>query len=1091
MKMLSPRVTTEVFFRGAGYSLALMLLLMFPFSAEATAENSRKQDPVTLQLKWTHAFQFAGYYAALEKGYYREAGLDVTLAEATPGVDPIQTVLEGRAQFGVGTSSLLLERKAGKPVVALAVIFQHSPYVLIARHENATQGIHDLVGKRVMMEPQSEELLAYLQAEGVPLNRLTRIPHSFDLQDLIDGRVDAISAYVINQPYYLDRANIPHELYTPRSAGIDFYGDNLFTTEQELRDHPARVKAFRAASLQGWQYAMAHQEEIADLILARYSQRHSRDYLLFQAQQMLPLLRPELIEIGYMYPGRWRHIAETYADLGMMKANFDLNGFLYDPHPHHPDLTWLYAMLGLAVFGIAGILAVTFYIARTNARLRQKVIQHEQAEEALRASEERYCSILNASPDAITITDLDGRILTVSPAGFSIFGYKPEEKLAGRSITEFVAPENRDRVLANLTVLRQGALTGPSEYRGLRADGSHFDFEVNSDVLRTAEGKPVNMIFVLRNIAERKKAEAYREMGREILQILNEPDDLQNALQRILATLKTRSECDSAGLRLQDGDDFPYFTQEGFPKSFLLTENSLLAHDEQDGLCRDQDGKVRLECTCGLVISGKTDPSLPIFTRGGSFWINNSFPLLDLPAAQDPRFRPRNQCMREGYASMALVPIRSKDRIVGLLHLTDRRKDCFSLETIEILEGIASHIGAALMRKKAETEKAKLEAVLHQAQKMESVGRLAGGVAHDFNNMLLVIQGYTELALEQTDPAQPIHGSLTEIRNATKRAADLTRQLQTFARKLVILPKVLALNDIITDMFNLLRRLIGEDIQLIWQPAAELWPVKIDPSQFNQLLATLCLNARDSITGVGKIFIETRNATLDDTYCAERPGVVPGEYVRIAVSDTGCGMDENIRAHIFEPFFNSRSGGKGNGLGLASVYGAVKQNGGFINAYSEPGQGASFSIYLPRHHEKDTPAPKTAPAEIVAGGHETILVAEDEPAILKTTTILLTRLGYTVLAANSPAEAIRLAKEHAGEIRLLLSDVVMPEMNGRDLAKTLLALDPHLKLLFMSGYPANVIAQNGVLDAGLNFIQKPFSKQDLADKVRDVLNAPA
>ncbi len=293
-------------------------------------------------------------------------------------------MLAGNADFGVGTSALVLARHAGKPVVALAAIFQHSPYVIIAREEDATQGTHDLVGKRVMLEPQSDELLAYLKREGIAPEKLTRVEHSFDPQDLIDGKVDAITAYVTNQPWYLDRAKFEYHVYTPRSAGIDFYGDNLFTSEQQLHSHPERVKAFRAASLRGWQYAMAHPEEIADLIIASYSKQHSRDYLLFQAAQMQALLSPEMVEIGYMYAGRWRHIADTYAEIGLLPRNFSLEGFLYDPDPK-PDLTWLYRGLVIALALLAVISALALFVRHENRRLAQYLSVRSEAVEALQA----------------------------------------------------------------------------------------------------------------------------------------------------------------------------------------------------------------------------------------------------------------------------------------------------------------------------------------------------------------------------------------------------------------------------------------------------------------------------------------------------------------------------------------------------------------------------------------------------------------------------------------------------------------------------------------------------------------------------------
>jgi CheY-like chemotaxis protein len=367
------------------------------------------------------------------------------------------------------------------------------------------------------------------------------------------------------------------------------------------------------------------------------------------------------------------------------------------------------------------------------------------------------------------------------------------------------------------------------------------------------------------------------------------------------------------------------------------------------------------------------------------------------------------------------------------------------------------------------------------------VGRLAGGVAHDFNNMLGVILGHTEMALEQVDPAQPLHAGLTEIRNAATRSADLTRQLLAFARKQTIAPQVLDLNETVAGMLTMLKRLIGEDIDLHWQMEADLWPVRVDPSQIDQILANLCVNARDAISGVGKLTIELGNRTFDEDFCAAHAGLVPGEYVLLAVSDDGCGMDKETLSHLFEPFFTTKGMGQGTGLGLATVYGIVKQNHGFIDVSSEPGRGTTFKIYLPRDVGKAGPARRESAPEPLLRGQETILLVEDEPAILKMTKMMLERQNYTVLAARTPGEAIALAREHAGEIHLLVTDVVMPEMNGRDLAKNVMSLYPHVKRLFMSGHTANVIAHDSVLNEGMHFMQKPFSMKDLAVKVREAL----
>ena len=391
-------------------------------------------------------------------------------------------------------------------------------------------------------------------------------------------------------------------------------------------------------------------------------------------------------------------------------------------------------------------------------------------------------------------------------------------------------------------------------------------------------------------------------------------------------------------------------------------------------------------------------------------------------------------------------------------------------------------------RKYAEAEKAKLEGQLHQAKKMELVGRLAGGVAHDFNNMIQVIIGNADLALDGIPPDSTVRERLEEIQNSAQRAADMTRQLLGFARQQTIMPKVLDFNETVEGFLKMMRRLIGEDIDLIWKPAAGLALVKVDPTQINQILTNLCVNARDAIAGVGEITIETGGEVFDQTDCAENPGVVPGDYVLLAVSDNGCGMDKKTQALIFEPFFTTKDVGKGTGLGLATVYGIVKQNDGFITVYSEPGRGTTFKIYLPRHTGKSAASRTESVAPPPKSCGETVLLVEDDLAILSSTQKILNRLGYTVLTASTPSEAIRLAEARAEGIHLLITDVVMPDMNGLDLSKRLLSRNPKLKCLFMSGHTAGVIADHGVLNEGVRFVQKPFTTKDLASKIRKTLD---
>ena len=388
---------------------------------------------------------------------------------------------------------------------------------------------------------------------------------------------------------------------------------------------------------------------------------------------------------------------------------------------------------------------------------------------------------------------------------------------------------------------------------------------------------------------------------------------------------------------------------------------------------------------------------------------------------------------------------------------------------------------------RAEEERKKLQDQLTQAQKMESVGRLAGGVAHDYNNMLSVIIGYTELALENEGLSESLRSDLKEVLKAAHRSEDITRQLLAFARKQTIAPKVLDINKIVGGMLKMLKRLIGEDIDIVWIPMGELWSVNIDPSQVEQVLANLCVNARDAISGVGKVTIETHMVTLDEAYCVEHPGFIPGEFVLLTVSDDGCGIDRETIDFIFEPFFTTKDVNAGTGLGLATVYGIVKQNNGFINVYSEPEEGTTFKIYLPRHMEVVDRIEAEETMKTPVGDGELVLLVEDESAIRTLGQKMLEKIGYRVLIAATPAEAIDLVVRHQGKIDLLLTDVVMPEMNGRELMDKIHGHYPKIKTLFMSGYTANVIVHRGVLEEEVFFIQKPFTSVDLAKKVSEAL----
>ena len=1258
-----------------GLALAYMALAPLPMLAA---------DKVRLQLKWQHAFQFAGYYAAEAQGYYREAGLEVEIVPATPGEDPRQQVVQGKAEFGVGATDLLLLRAEGAPVVVLASIFQHSPQAFMVLRKQGLQSIHDLAGSKVMVEPDSAELLAYLQQEGVSIDRRTLLPHSFDVQDLLSGKVDAMSVYAVDEPFVAGKAGRDYLLYSPRAAGIDFYSDNLFTTEAMVTERPELTRRFLAASLRGWDYAMQHQEELIQLIHRRYSQRRSLDHLRFEARQMEPLLQTGLVEIGHMNPGRWRYIAEIYAEMGMLKPDLDLEGFLYDADPPPRDLTWLYGVLGAVAALLLVVTLVAARFARLLAALRESNAEREQALAKLKAGERKYRSLTESMKDVVWTLDTETtRLLYVSPSIQQLRGITPEEAIAEPVSSAFTAEQAdrmekamHQRVAEFLSREDSRPKFYTDEAEVLRKDGTTVWTEMIQEYYVNHETGRVELRGVARDISERKGAEerlhsiAMHEKAilATVPDIIMEVDNdkvytwANSAGEKFFGPDVVGKRADEFFVgqqdtlaivqRLFDGDEQVVYLESwqrrrdgnerllawwchtrkdplGQVLGTISTARDITQHKLAEEALRESEEKRRrlfetmmegvfYQAADGSLIDANA-AALQIFglsrdeflsrTSMHSEWDVISEDGMPLPGPKHPSMlalstgKPVHDLVvgilnpqTEAYTwvSASAIPEflegeSTPHQVVVTMHdLTERKQAEEELRASQhdfqqlfdsMASGLAVHeiildeagtpcdyrfiqvnpafealtglkadtvVGRTVCevlpeiepswierygrvaltgepaafeeysgelgrhyrvvayrpkphhfavivdditeQKESEEERVSLERQLQQVQKTESIGRLAGGVAHDFNNMLAVILGHSELALEQMDPSLPFFSDLQEIQKAATRSADLTKQLLAFAREQTVAPEILDLNETVMGMLRMLQRLIGEDVDLDWRPDTDLWPVKVDPSQIDHVLANLCVNARDAITGIGNVTIEAVNSVLDEAYCADHAETVPGEYVLISVSDNGCGMDKDTLAHIFEPFFTTKQMGRGTGLGLATVYGIVKQNNGFINAYSEPDMGTTIKVYLPRHVGSGAETHAAGTPEPAQRGNETILLAEDEPGVLTIATQMLEGQGYTVLVARTPGEAIRLAKEHTGEIHLLMTDVVMPEMNGQDLAKILMSIAPQAKRLFTSGYTANVIADHGVLDDGVHFIQKPFSRRALANKVREVLD---
>ncbi|MBD3278308.1 MAG: PAS domain S-box protein [Candidatus Aegiribacteria sp.] len=771
--------------------------------------------------------------------------------------------------------------------------------------------------------------------------------------------------------------------------------------------------------------------------------------------------------------------------------------------------------------------------------LEEKVLQLQQAEAKFRL-------LAESMSDIVWTVDLDLKTTYVSPSIHEILGYTPEERMK-QTVEEMVTPGSLKtiRKLLKREFLREKmtpwstkkSLTVMTEYY-VKGGGTRW-LENHVRWIRDENGKISGIHGISRDITRRRREEILfkraaeassdlifewemdtdrliwhgdinSELGygpdksfktlQDWLEIIH-PDDRER-LRRDFDLHRTSAEKMEIVYRIKHRDGswrfwsdkgLPVLSEEGKPCRWVSVCQDITRRKlAQDELVKSRQKYLNLIENQGegiAVVNTDEDftfanpASERIFgVSSGGLVGRNLYEFLD--EANSTAISLQTQNRRDGRTGSYEVAIIRPDGRKRELQVTANPQ----YENGEYA-GAFGIFRDITHQRRMEAEKEQLQKQLQQAQKMESVGRLAGGVAHDFNNMLSVISGHAEMIEDQLQEDSEILGGIREIRKAAAHSTSIVSQLLAFARKQTVSPRVLDLNRIVEKILKMLKRLIGEDVHLNWKPHQQLWPVRVDPSQIDQVLANLSINARDAIDGVGNIYIETDNVSMSAEDCRGRSEFEPGDYVTLSVCDDGRGMDEKTRKNVFEPFFTTKDVGQGTGLGLATVYGIVKQNNGFIYVYSEPGQGSCFRIYLPRHSSEPADTTDTVEETSFTGGSETVLLVEDEPAILNMTTSMLELMGYTVLAAQSPEVALKQAEKYPEEIHLLITDVVMPQMNGLDLAEKLRREHSELKCLFMSGYTSDIIASQGVIDEKVNFIQKPFTSKALSIKVREALDS--
>ncbi len=1011
--------------------LLLSFICISPVVQALETPNSDKDlDSVVLQLKWFHQFQFAGYYAALHKGFFKEEGLDVTINEGGPKIKIDDEVRLGRANFGVLASELIQKKAQGQPLVLLAVIMQHSIRAIIVRADSDINSPSALINKQVMLNRNEDtEFLAMFAAEGVLPDKIHIIAkdktanHKF-----LNGQIDALNGSIGNQPFIFQNKGISVRTIRPITYGIDFYGDSLFTSEFEVKNHPKRVAAFKKATLRGWKYAMANTSEIITLIRTEYNPKKTRAHLEFEADAMNMLILPELVDIGHINPHRITRIANTYAKSNVVPQNFSLEGFIYNPSPDSFSGLTRQLFLTFCFFTTIAILCVgiliffnkklkkevalqTVELSTANELLLSEVEVRKETEKALRENETRLKVIFDqAAVGVAQVETKTGKFIRINKKYCEIVGYTAQE-MTQLTFMELSYPDDLKQTQENMNLLISGDISEFStEIQYLKKDGANVWVNLTVSPMWEIGKHPNFHIAIIEDISIRKQFE--QKLAEKISQ---------------LKIILTNTPVMLSAVNM-DG-------------KFILSEGN-----ELEGLGRKPGELVGMS----VYDVYKNRPDIIKYgekARSGES-INT---ILDIS---------------EKTYEVFFEPLRdNSDEIKGVVVLSINITD----------------------RKQAEEEKQLLEEQLRQSHKMEALGTLSGGIAHDFNNILAAILGYAEIARDDILNRSPAIQPINEVIKAGIRAKDLIKHILAFSRQEIQERIPLNPHHLISDAIKLLSASIPSNIQIQQNINTDCGNILAEPTKIHQILMNLCTNAAQAITEEqGIIQISLKNTELKEDDLTNHPDLKPGPYIHLSVKDTGCGIDQKIVERIFDPYFTTKEVGKGSGMGLAVVHGIIQSHEGMITVKNRSHKGTSFNVYLPTIDEH-IPKKETVP-EPLHTGNERILLVDDDPGMADMTKRRVERLGYQVTAKNNSIETLNLFRAKPDSFDLVITDQTMPNLTGEQLAKELLLIKPDLPIILCTGYSSTIDAQKAKRIGIREFIMKPVDKLELAKVIRQTLD---